>query len=171
MIRLGLVLAITAFAPLAHAQDAPKPASCAAPSDDNLPATWLAWKTPQTVLPATDAAKAPDVTPGHAYALTLSPVAQVLYPVLADKPPIANTFGGLLSLKVAEGGTYSIAVDDKAWIDVVKDGAIVKSVSHNHGPVCTTVRKAVDFKLDPGLYAIQIANAPTADLKLAIISK
>ncbi|WP_052025115.1 hypothetical protein [Asticcacaulis sp. AC466] len=171
MMRVGLILAITAFAPLAHAEDATKPATCAAPSDDNLPASWAAWKATQSLVPATDAAKSPDVTPGHAYALTLSPVAQIIYPVSADKPLVANTFGGLLSLKLAEGGTYGIALDGKAWIDVVKDGAIVKSVSHDHGPACTTVRKTVDFKLDPGLYAIQIANAPVANLKLAIISK
>jgi hypothetical protein len=165
-----LAFALLSVAPVVQAQEAAGPA-CAAPSDANLSAAWSAWTSPEAVQAATDAAKSPDVMPGHAYALSLSPVTQVVYPVAADKPPMAGTFGGLLSLKITAAGTYSVALNDKAWIDIVKDGTFVRSVAHDHGPACTTVRKAVDFTLEPGLYAIQIASAPTADLKLAIIRK
>ncbi|MFT4075979.1 MAG: hypothetical protein QM647_10665 [Asticcacaulis sp.] len=174
-----LILAMTLIAAasagqasVAQAQAVSAPAAaCTTPSDSNLPPAWSGWISPETLAAAGDPAKSPDVSVSHAYDLTLLSVAQVMYPVAADKAPMVNSFGGLLSLKVTETGTYTVALDDKAWVDVVRDGKIVKSVSHNQGPACTTVHKAVDFTLEPGVYAIQLSNAPSASLKLLIIRK
>jgi len=140
--------------------DLQAPSSCAAWAHETLLA--------ETLLASADAAKAPDVKVGQAYALHLSPVAEVGYPV-APKPDVtAGSHGGLLALTVEKAGTYSFAVDGPARVSIVKDGAVVEAVSTARGNDCG---QATAFKLDPGLYSIQIYDAASADIRLAISAR
>ncbi|ABE63535.1 hypothetical protein Nham_2757 [Nitrobacter hamburgensis X14] len=60
-------------------------------------------------------------------------------------------------IDVREAGTYRVALDSAAWIDLVRGRQAVISIAHGHGPACTGIRKIVDFPLAPGLYTLQIA--------------
>ncbi len=162
-------LALVPFALFAatsvHAQEAATPA-CPVITP---PAAFAALKTPVALAASADAATAPNAEVSTAYALSLSPSEKVVYPVAPYKAPPAGTFGGLLALKIATASIYSVALDQKAWIDITKDGQSLRSVAHQDGAPCSGVKKVVDFQLDPGLYGIQLAgvSVTTATLEVA----
>src|SRR3546814_10877370 len=73
-------------------------------------------------------------------------------------------FGGTIPVEVKKAGRLIVALDAGAWIDLVRDGAVVKSVAHGHGPACSGIRKTVEYDVAPGRYQLQIVNAPTASI-------
>lgn len=93
---------------------------------------------------------------GQAANLTLLPTPDVRYPLRPEKPGGSVSYGGLVLIDVREAGTYRVALDSAAWIDLVRDGQAVKSTAHGHGPDCTGIRKMVDFALTTGPYILQI---------------
>lgn len=60
-------------------------------------------------------------------------------------------------IDVHEAGTYRVALDSAAWIDLVRGNQAVKSIAHGRGPDCTGIRKMVDYPLTPGSYTLQIS--------------
>lgn len=126
------------------------------------------WEKTSPVLASPDAAKAPDIKAGESYVVSLSPIASVVYPVTPKQPIIGGRYGGLLALTIANGADYNIAVDGPAQVDIVKDGSIVQSLNDFDKGVCG---KGAAFRLDAGLYSIQIANAAAADIKLILSRK
>jgi hypothetical protein len=117
-----------------------------------VPAEWSGWST-TTPLTA-------DLQAGGRKEMVLAPVGSVKLAAAPVKPPVTGMYAGVVAFDVARPGRAWIALDQGAWIDVVKDGAIVKSVTHGHGPKCSGIRKIVDFDLTPGRYIVQIVNAP-----------
>ena len=72
-----------------------------------------------------------------------------------------------LPLHKFESLRYGVAPERKP--DVYKFGgmipvAVVKSVTHGHGPACSGIRKMVEFDVKPGRYQLQIVNAPAASI-------
>jgi len=87
-----------------------------------------------------------------------APVApQVRYALRPEKPGGSVSHGGLVRIDVREAGTYRVALDSAAWIDLVRDRQALRSTAHGHGPHCTGVRKMVDYSLTPGPYILQIS--------------
>jgi len=117
-----------------------------------VPAEWASWSS--------SAPLTGDLQAGGRKEMVLAPVGNVKLAAAPVKPPATGMFAGVLAFDVARAGRVRIALDQGAWIDVVKDGAIVKSVTHGHGPKCSGIRKIVDFDLTPGRYVVQIVNAP-----------
>lgn len=66
--------------------------------------------------------------------------------------------GQAVTLRIAEAGTYGVALGIGAWIDVARDGRSLDSVGHGHGPACSTIRKIVDFRLEPGTYTVTLSR-------------
>lgn len=62
-------------------------------------------------------------------------------------------------ISVTEPGTYEFALGSAAWIDVAKDGAVLASASHGHGPACSGIRKIVGFVLQPGTYEVRLSRS------------
>lgn len=77
----------------------------------------------------------------------------------------------LLSFTVAKAGVYQIGLGSGAWIDVVSGGKALGSVAHGHGPICTGLRKIVDFELAPGRYALQLSGIKAATIRVMIVPK
>jgi hypothetical protein len=83
--------------------------------------------------------------------------------------------GGTIGFTIAKAGIYSIALDQKGWIDVNRgavdqpSGKLLVSVSHREGDACWTIRKVVRFRLDPGPYQLSITKVagPNAKVMLA----
>jgi hypothetical protein len=117
-----------------------------------IPAEWSGWSV---TAPLTA-----DLQTGGRKEMTLAPVGSVKLAATPVKPPVTGMYAGTVAFDVARAGRARIALDQGAWIDVVKDGAIVKSTTHGHGPKCSGIRKIVDFDLTPGRYVVQIVNAP-----------
>src|SRR6202012_1320474 len=107
------------------------------------------------------------LTPGKAVAAGLSPTAEVHFVVPPEKPADPESHSGLFEIKVDKPGTYVVGLGAGAWIDVLKDGKALMSSAHDHGPACSTLRKMVEFPLQPGRYVLQVSGA--ADAKLAIM--
>ncbi len=164
-----LLLALTlAFIPvLAHAETAP---TCSTALDTALPAAWSAWTAPETLAAAATPATQPEMTIGRAYRVTLAPTANVAYavPLKAAKD---GTFGGLFMLTIDKAGTYTVGVDQAAWVDMVRDGQALKSASFGHGPECSTLHKMVDFALLPGHYTLQLSNAARGVSVVEVVAK
>ncbi len=74
--------------------------------------------------------------------------------------------GQAVSNEIAEAGTYGFAPSIGAWIDVARGGQVLQSTAHGHGPACSSIRKIVDFRLEPGSYTITLSrtDAPSARL-------
>lgn len=97
-------------------------------------------------------------------ALPLHKFESLRYGVAPDRKPDVHKFGGMIPIEVKKAGRLIIALDAGAWIDLVRDGAVVKSLTHGHGPACSGIRKMVEFDVTQGRYQLQIVNAPTASI-------
>ena len=168
--KTALVTAALLLTPLvAQASDStPSGPTCTMAMDAALPAAFAAWTKPEALPAGANGATQPGVAVGRAYQVQLSPVAAVRYPVVPKKLK-EGSFGGLFMLTVEKAGTYTIAFDSAPWIDIVHDGQWVRSVGNSHGLDCTTIRKTVDFALQPGHYTIEVSSA-SRDLGVLMIA-
>jgi hypothetical protein len=164
-----IAMAVLALAPVGAMADEVKPA-CSIALNTTLPEAWKDWTTPETVPAAATPATQPEILLGRAYTAPLKPTASVDYAAPSKKTK-DGTFGGLFMLTIEKAGVHVIALDQAAWIDVVRDGKVIKSSGNGHGPDCTTIRKTVEFKLDPGHYTVQISNAPKDTALIEVIAK
>ena len=159
-----IVAAAMALVPVAvQAQETPQPA-CAT-TDTSLPPETAGWATKHDLGSAAHAADLANasLSIGHAVNAGLHPTREVSYVTQPDKTGGSVSYGGMLRLIVKVAGTYKVGLGSPAWIDVVKGKTSVISTAHGHGPQCSSIRKVVDFPLQPGYYVIQIsANADPA---------
>ena len=158
-----ILLALTLPAPLAAAQDTPPAPACQA-IDAALPASLAAWRSPAPVSGA--------LRPGAAVQVALRPIAE-LQAAIAPHPARDGgaTTGARLDLDVATPGTYQIALDQAAWIDLVQSGAALRSAGFGHGPACSSIHKTVNFALSPGRYVIQLSGTTAASARLLVIPR
>jgi hypothetical protein len=77
-------------------------------------------------------------------------------------------FEGSFTFVVTKPGSYAVALDKAAWIDLSLNGKTIPSTGHVHGPQCTTIRKIVRFDLAPGRYEGVLKRSPAASVKLLI---
>lgn len=101
--------------------------------------------------------------------LTLRPVADIAFPAATDHKPKQGTYGGVFSVQsLDKGGLYQITTSDEAWIDVSSDAKnVMPSVAHSGSKSCPGLRKSVRFEIN-GPVSIQISNAASRKLDLAI---
>ena len=125
--------------------------------DANLPASLAAWTTPGPGDPM-------DIT----RPITLVPMAPG---EISDLPATAKPGkAALMPFVVEKAGSYGVAVDQAAWIDVVPDGgAPLASARHGHGPECSTIRKIVRFDLKPGSYTIYLSGLGEANVRVMLV--
>ncbi len=107
--------------------------------------------------PITDAKQAlagdiPKITSGsaapHDFSLALAPTEQVPFPVKPERAPKKlGTSGGFVTLDPPKGKMMQATLSDEAWIDVVQNGAYVKSAAFSGKQGCDGVRKVVRFTL------------------------
>jgi hypothetical protein len=165
MVACGLLLLPLA----AGAQEMPPAKANCAAMDQSLPADLAVW-TAQTPLAAAanpaGLAKAA-LTPGKAIAADLPQTSAVTFVTQPERPGGSVSHGGMFELRIDKAGTYVIGLGSGAWIDVLKDGKVLTSTAHSPGPACSTLRKMVDFPLQPGRYVLQISA--NADARLPIL--
>lgn len=134
-----------------------------------LPGELAAWARPIVLEAGVAAQIAPGLAIGQAANLTLKSTPQVRYALRPEKPGGSASFGGLIALNVAEGGTYRVAISSGAWIDLVQGGKAVTSIAHGHGPDCSGVRKMVDFPLTPGNYTLQLGANGAPQMTVLVV--
>ncbi|PEQ14361.1 hypothetical protein B2G71_01820 [Novosphingobium sp. PC22D] len=146
--------------------DAACPASPAALSGEF--AGWSRKHAPVTAAVSRAAADTASLVPGTAYAATLRRTPAVTYALRPARPGGSVSFGGLFAFTVAEPGTYRVAQDGRAWVDVIEDGAFVASSAHGHGPECSGIAKIVDYDLRSGPHLLQVSAAGEREMTLLI---
>lgn len=153
-------IALLMIAPAsAQATASPPPTVCPADAEP-IPATLRAWSAPATEGPGW-------VEIGRADRWTLE--ASPTFHNPPERAPAAGSRGIAIPLLVHEGGTYAVALDQRAWIDVVTDNRNpMISTTHGHGPACSGIAKIVRFDLDPGDYVVQISGTPAETIRLLV---
>jgi hypothetical protein len=111
------------------------------------------------------------IAPGKNVALTLEPVDSVTFPLPLELKPAAGTFGGVYHVTIATAGTYRVALQNGAWVDLVRDGKSLTSVAHMEGAPCSGIRKIVDFALQPATYIVHLSGAKSAQMRILIATK
>lgn len=156
----GWVLVATTMVVAADRVEAQQAA--ASPCPTTVAAEFAGWSKPASVAPG-------GVLPiGPVGRLALKPSAGLSFEVTPTKAPAADTFLGVVRFDVAKAGTYRVGLGGAAWIDVVQSGKVLPSTAHAHGPVCSPMKKMVDFALPAGRYALQLSGAKTAELSVSV---
>lgn len=154
---------IPALLALALQSAAPAPASvCTATVAP--PAGLEAWNTISAITMG-------PIAIGQGTGLMLVAADKVAFAPAPGRAPKPGTLGGVYSFNVATAGTYRIALDAGAWIDIVGHGKLVEPVAHTEGQPCSGIRKIVDFTLAPGRYVLQLSGAKEAATRVLIVPK
>ena len=132
--------------------------------------TELQWMKADEALAATSGTKL-EALPAKAVALTLLPTAQVTFevpPTGKRKNKPEDAFAASLGFTIAEPGLYQISLSGPGWVDVIQNGAALKSTAHTGKSDCEGLRKSVRFDLVAGPVTIQLADVPAAQIRLTI---
>jgi hypothetical protein len=149
VIGLAVMVMLAGVAPL---RAEPPEAKCLVPSH-----VWDG-ATPIVAIVGPLAGLPPFVMPGQTMMVQLGDAAGAHFEMPLNKPAAAGDKGGWFGLSVRTAGTYRIALQHKAWIDLVRDGKAMPSAAHAHGAPCSGIAKMVDFVLVPGSYTIQLSD-------------
>lgn len=174
---LALIAAagLGAAAPIPMAAAAPGTAAAACPAEPVLPpelAGWARISSNKTIYAYGDARADEWLALGPVRTgLSLHRFESLRYWVAPERTPDVHKFGGMVPIEVKKAGRLVVALDAGAWIDVVRDGKIVKSATHGHGPACSSIRKMVEFDVTPGRYLLQIVNAPAQSIRAMAVLK
>jgi hypothetical protein len=109
--------------------------------------------------------------PPTGVAIDLQPQVTVEYVLAPGREPKSDdSFGGILTISnVAQAGAYQVTASTEAWIDVIQNGKALASTAHTGKEGCPDVRKSVRFDLDAGPVTIQVSDAVSSQIKLAIL--
>lgn len=129
------------------------------------------WRNARAAVSARDAGGAAQArfAPGEAVRFSLHPDGEVAYLTLPQGAGEAESFGGLATFSVEQAGTYSVGLSAPSWVDVVQDGKPAEAVCFGPGPACSGVRKAVAFRLEPGVHVLEMSGNTTPDLAVLIV--
>ncbi|MGF7149198.1 hypothetical protein FHS96_002840 [Sphingomonas zeicaulis] len=173
----GMMLMAAAMPVAASAQKTPAAPEAAAPACSAKPAPLpddlIGWTAPATDRAMTKYYPDAHLLRGLATRVSLYPVEKVAFLVKPAKPVAPGTHGGLMAIRVERAGRLKVALDGRAWVDLVvgpKRWAPVASAAHGHGPDCSGIAKIVEFDVVPGRYVLQIVNAPEAKIRAMAVT-
>jgi hypothetical protein len=99
---------------------------------------------------------APALTPERLYELELRAQPEV-------------SFAGIARLTVASAGVYRFALDQAAWIDVVVNGTVLKTLDFQGRPGCSAPHKIVEFALPAGKpLLLEFSASVTPSIKVTV---
>jgi len=83
--------------------------------------------------------------------------------------PAADSYSGLLLMKVPRISTYRISTDQRLWMEVIGPEGAVQSSKFTMGASCKALHKSVAFPLQPDTeYWIQLSGSAVPDPVLLI---
>jgi hypothetical protein len=158
-------LALIAFAASARAEDMAWCKSFAWPVD----ADRAAFESPKLESVGTGAARGP--WKEQAFMLKLAPQESVSF---AHRPSgryhaKGKVFGGTVSFDPPEqAGRYYVTLSSDGWIDVVQNGAGIRSDAHTGAKECPGLRKSVRFPVGSFPIVLQLSGVTTDTIKVGI---
>ncbi|MES2441312.1 MAG: hypothetical protein V4574_00660 [Pseudomonadota bacterium] len=74
------------------------------------------------------------------------------------------------NVTIRKAGTFGIAVDQQAWVDVWRGSARpLAMAAESRGPACSTIRKIVRYNLRPGNYRVTVTRIAGARARLMLV--
>lgn len=147
--RLLIAAALLAGSGPAWAQSCPKPQD---------------WAKPERHL----AARAPEMKfglkPGGTVQIALLPQNDVKF---AAGKATRKGYAGLAAIDVPKAGTLQLALDNKTYVDLVRDGKPLALAGEPRMKGCRGVQKTLDFKVAPGRYVVQLSGSPDKSVRIA----
>ncbi len=84
-------------------------------------------------------------------------------------PPKGKTFGGTVSFDApAQAQRYYVTLSSEGWIDVVQNGAGIRSDAHTSAKDCAGVRKSVRFPVGSFPIVLQLSGVSTDTIRVGI---
>jgi hypothetical protein len=116
------------------------------------------------------AASAPPLRSDQLYELELSAWPQVAFAAPPGRHPASDTaYGGLATLTVTEAGVYRISLDRPFWVDVLAEGAPIRSRDFQGRRGCSAPHKVVEFVLPAATrLTLQFSGDASSRLRIAI---
>jgi hypothetical protein len=171
MLRWVLLLALAAAAPTVRAGPAPKAVDpCSTFNWDVRHERALFAGQARSLAAGKAAADAPAVAPDRLYELQLRKLAAVTFAVPpAHRHPLPAGYAGVVTLKVDAAGMYRVALNQAFWIDVVADGAPIRSSDFEGRSACAAPHKIVEFMLPANTpLTLQFSSGTTPTLRLTV---
>lgn len=121
------------------------------------------WAKPERHL----AARSPDMKfglkPGGTVQIALLDQNQVKF---AAGKATRKGYAGLAALDVPKAGVLELALDNKTYVDLVRGGKALDLAGEPKGHGCPGIQKALDFKVTPGRYVVQLSGSPDKSVKI-----
>jgi hypothetical protein len=106
---------------------------------------------------------------GPGFVLALAPVADVAFALPPERAPRnPEPRGAVLHFAAGEAGAYRVALSARAWIDIVQDGAPLRSGAHTDLADCRELHKIVTFDIGPGPFTLQLSDAVEPSIRAAV---
>ncbi len=119
----------------------------------------------EAISPSTDL----DRDSGKAFVVPLVPFGEAQFAMPPERAPKnPDSFAGTVRFAAAEEGTYKVTVADNAWIDIVQDGKLLKSVSFTGAEGCEGIRKSVRFAIGAGSFVLQLSDVGADNIRVVI---
>ena len=168
LLRVAAPLAVLLSLPLASsdaAQDA-----CVAFTWDVHHERDLFGKLPIDLASGKALADAPSVTPDRLYELELRAQPEVSFTAPPSRTwPEEATYAGLARLTVETAGVYRFALDQPAWVDVVKGGIVLQSRDSQVRAGCNAPYKIVEFALPAGKpLVLEFSASVTPSIRMTV---
>ena len=90
----------------------------------------------------------------------------LLAPTRAPKSPAS--LAGMASASAPRAGVYKVSLSEAGWIEIVQDGAFVKSSNFSGALDCPGIRKIVEFPLAAKPFTIEVSGVEAPDLSLIV---
>jgi len=162
---LAVGLALIATAAGARAEDAAGCKALAWPLDSERTAF------ASDKLESVDSGSARGAWKEQAFALKLAPQDGVAFkvPPGGRHPPTGKVFGGTLSFDAPEQAElYYVTLSSEGWVDVVQNGAGIRSDAHTSAKDCVGLRKSVRFPVGAFPIVLQVSGVPSDTIKIGI---
>ena len=139
-------------------------AGMAAPAWGASCPTPAGWSKPERHLAARTPAMKFALKPGASSQIGLLPQEQVKF---VSGRPARRGYAGLAAIDVPKAGTLQVVLGNRTYIDLVRGGKTLDLAGEPGGRGCPGIAKALEFKVQPGRYVIQLSGSPDRSVRFA----
>ncbi len=162
---LAAGLALIAFAAGARAEDAAGCKALAWPLDQER----AAFASDKLESVGSGAARGP--WKEQTFTLKLAPQESIAFkvPPGGKHPPSGKVFGGTVSFDApAQAELYYVTLSSEGWVDVVQNGAGIRSDAHTSAKACPGLRKSLRFPVGSFPIVLQLSGVAADTIKIGI---
>jgi len=102
------------------------------------------------------------------FALLLSPVGDVIYPMTPERGS-DGSWGGVITLESVAAGRYQIALSEEAWVEAIQENVRLATRVSNRSTECRGVRRSVELEAKGEALILQIGGAGVRRLNIAVV--